>query len=154
VRFLCFFAALHFEWFYESAHFASYSLVARGPGKLLYDCGMQFGTEWLVEATGCDAAALRDVARLREVFARVVAELDLRVVGEAVWHKFPAPGGVTGLALLTESHLACHTYPEWRLATFNLYCCRVRPAWPWAERLREMLDAETVQVREMARVSQ
>src|SRR5215208_1204809 len=81
------------------------------------------GTEWLIEASGCDAEALRDVGRLRGVFARAVAELGLRVVGEPLWHKFPGEGGVTGLAMLTESHLACHTYPEFRVAAFNLYCC-------------------------------
>ena len=109
------------------------------------------GTEWLIEASGCDAEALRDVGRLREVFARAVSELDLRVVGEPLWHKFPGEGGATGLAMLTESHLACHTYPEFRAATFNLYCCRERPEWPWAERLREMLGAETVSVRSVRR---
>jgi S-adenosylmethionine decarboxylase len=109
------------------------------------------GTEWLIEASGCDAAALRDVVRLREVFARAVAELDLRIVGEQFWHKFPGEGGATGLAMLTESHLACHTYPEFRVATFNLYCCRERPAWPWDERLREMLGATAVSVRAVRR---
>jgi len=109
------------------------------------------GTEWLIEASGCDAEALRDVRRLRGVFERAVSELDLRVVGEPLWHKFPGEGGATGLAMLTESHLACHTYPEFRAATFNLYCCRERPEWPWAERLREMLGAETVGVRSVRR---
>ena len=109
------------------------------------------GTEWLIEASGCDAEALRDVARLREVFARAIRELDLRVVGEPLWHKFPGEGGVTGLALLTESHLACHTYPEFRVAAFNLYCCRERPEWPWAERLGEMLGATRVSVRSLSR---
>lgn len=109
---------------------------------------MQFvGTEWLVDARGCDPHALADVERVRAVFERVVAELSLHVVGEALWHKFPEPGGLTGLALLSESHLACHTFPEFGIATFNLYCCRARPAWPWAERLREMLGAEQVEVR-------
>ncbi len=112
---------------------------------------MQVGMEWLIEATGCDAAALGDAARLREVFARAVVELNLQVVGEEMWHKFPAPGGVTGLAMLTESHLACHTYPEYGLATFNLYCCHERPAWPWDERLREMLGAAEVSVRMVER---
>jgi len=32
--------------------------------------------------------------------------------------------GVTGLLLLTESHLACDTFPERGFASFNLYCCR------------------------------
>ena len=109
------------------------------------------GTEWLVEASGCDASRLRDAEALRAVFARAVSELGLRVVGEAHWHKFPGEGGVTGLALLTESHLACHTYPEFGVATFNLYCCRERATWPWDERLREMLGATGVRVRRLAR---
>lgn len=111
------------------------------------------GTEWLIEASGCDAEALRDVERLRSVFARAVAELGLRVVGEPLWHKFPGAGGATGLAMLTESHLACHTYPEFGVVTFNLYCCRERPEWPWAERLREMLGATEVCVRSVSRAA-
>jgi S-adenosylmethionine decarboxylase len=109
------------------------------------------GTEWLVEASGCDAAALRDAGRLRAVFERAVAELDLRVVGEPQWHTFPGAGGVTGLVMLTESHLACHTYPEFGVATFNLYCCRERRAWGWDERLREMIGAREVRVRSVTR---
>lgn len=113
---------------------------------------MQFvGTEWLVDARGCDARLLADVERVRAVFARIVAELNLHVVGQALWHEFPGPGGLTGLALLSESHLACHTFPEFGVATFNLYCCRARPSWPWAERLREMLGAEQVEVRAFER---
>jgi S-adenosylmethionine decarboxylase len=109
------------------------------------------GTEWLVEAAGCDAARLRDPARVRAVLERAVAELDLRVVGDASLHKFPGAGGVTGLVLLTESHLACHTYPEFEAATFNLYCCRARPRWAWEERLAEMLGAARVSVRAVER---
>jgi S-adenosylmethionine decarboxylase len=109
------------------------------------------GTEWLIEAAGCDPEALRDEGRLREVFARAVAELGLLVVGCPQWHKFPGEGGVTGLALLSESHLACHTYPEFGVATFNLYCCRERPRWPWAERLGEMIGAGSVTVRSVRR---
>lgn len=111
------------------------------------------GTEWLIEASGCDAEALRDVGRLRAVFARAVAELGLRVLGEPLWHKFPGEGGATGLAMLTESHLACHTYPEFGVATFNLYCCRERPEWPWGERLHEMIGATEVCVRSVNRAA-
>lgn len=113
---------------------------------------MIVGTEWLVDASGCRAETLREVEALRGLFDRIISELNLRVVGEQMWHRFPSPGGVTGLALLTESHLACHTYPEFQTATINLYCCRERPAWPWAERLTEMLGAEKVRVRVSHRV--
>ncbi|QYO62165.1 S-adenosylmethionine decarboxylase [Leptolyngbya sp. 7M] len=66
-------------------------------------------------------------------------------------HKFPGEGGVTGIAALTESHLACHTYPEHNIATFNLYCCRTRPEWDWEGKLSLMLDARSVMVTRIER---
>ena len=113
--------------------------------------GMNVGTEWLIDATGCDTAALTRLSTLREVCDTIVGGLALCVVGEPQWHVFPDPGGVTGLYLLTESHLACHTYPEHGLATFNLYCCRPRGDWDWRELLAERLQATQVTVRRFAR---
>jgi S-adenosylmethionine decarboxylase len=109
------------------------------------------GTEWIVDAHGCDPGLLRSPEALADVFTRIVRELSLRPAGEPVWHVFPGPGGVTGLLLLTESHLACHTFPERGFAAFNLYCCRPRDEWPWAARLEEALAARTVSVRKVAR---
>ena len=114
---------------------------------------MTLGTEWLIDASGCDPAALADINRLQNVFDRVVHDLDLHVLGEIAWHKFESPGGVSGLALLSESHLACHTYPEFRAATFNLYCCRDRTTWPWEQMLKEMLGASEVNVRTFERIA-
>jgi S-adenosylmethionine decarboxylase len=113
---------------------------------------MTLGTEWLIDASGCDPAALADLEKLRTVFDRVINDLGLNVVGEIAWTKFPGPGGVTGLALLSESHLACHTYPEFGAATFNLYCCRERANWPWEIMLKELLGATEVRVRMFERM--
>lgn len=112
---------------------------------------MTVGFEWIIDAADCEPDALREVGKLRAVFARVIADLQLKTVGEAAWHKFGGEGGVTGLVMLTESHLACHTYPEHRIATFNLYCCRARPEWNWAENLREMIGAKTVKITKTER---
>ena len=108
---------------------------------------MNVGTEWLVDAEGCSAELLRDVDAIRRICEQIINDLELRVVGCGVWHKFPHPGGVTGMFLLTESHLACHTYPELGVATFNLYCCRNRPRWDWEKKLSDALSASIVTVR-------
>ena len=112
---------------------------------------MIVGTEWLIEAFDCEAERLRDVETLRAVFAQIIADLGLKTVGSANWHKFDGEGGITGLAMLTESHLACHTYPEYKTATFNLYCCRSRPEWNWEKNLTDILEAKTVTVRKIER---
>lgn len=111
---------------------------------------MIVGTEWLIEATGCDPAALRDEDAVRCILSRVIADLGLKSIG-SVWHKFGGEGGVTGLIALTESHLACHTYPEHGTATFNLYCCRTRPEWDWVSDLKDSLGAAQVSVMKIER---
>jgi S-adenosylmethionine decarboxylase len=111
---------------------------------------LQAGTEWLVDAAGCDPRQLSDLRHLQQVCAELVEALRLRVIGEPHWHQFPAPdgsndpGGATGLYLLAESHLACHTFPEDGRAAFNLYCCRRRPVWNWKEFLGQRLGAAEV----------
>jgi S-adenosylmethionine decarboxylase len=110
------------------------------------------GTEWLIDANGCDPTALADLGRLREIFERVIRDLELNVIGEIAWHQFDHPHGISGLALLSESHLTCHTYPEFRAATFNLYCCRKRASWTWETTLKQMLGAEEVNVRVFERM--
>ena len=112
---------------------------------------MILGTEWVIDAAGCDPAALKDLPRMRILFERLIADLELNVLGEIKWHQFSTTHGISGLALLSESHLACHTFPEFRAATFNLYCCRNRAAWPWEQALTEMLGATSVTVRVLER---
>ncbi|MFT3743114.1 MAG: adenosylmethionine decarboxylase [Pyrinomonadaceae bacterium] len=111
---------------------------------------MIVGTEWLIEATGCEPDSLRDENKIRSIMSSVISDLGLRSIG-SVWHKFDGEGGVTGLIALTESHLACHTYPEYGTATFNLYCCRTRPEWNWEGELKAALGSAQVSVTKIER---
>ncbi len=106
---------------------------------------MKVGYEWIVDAFNCDSQILRNESILKELFSLIISDLKLNVI-EQSWHRFPGAGGITGLALLSESHLACHTYPEYKIATFNLYCCNQRPEWEWEFNLKRLLGAEKVRV--------
>jgi S-adenosylmethionine decarboxylase len=105
------------------------------------------GSEWMIDAHGCTADALRSLTTLGALFARIIEDLGLQPVASAVWHQFPGEGGITGVVLLSESHLACHTFPESGFAALNLYCCRPRHRWTWEQALGELLGARHVQVR-------
>lgn len=109
------------------------------------------GREWIIDARGCDPAALANLATLRALVARAVSELALRPLGEPLWHVFPPPGGITGLCMLAESHLTVHTFPEHGALCLNLFCCTPRPEWDFAARLRDAVGATEVSVRVVER---
>jgi S-adenosylmethionine decarboxylase len=54
----------------------------------------------------------------------LVSACGLTSVGE-LFHAFPPPGGVTGVVLLAESHLAVHTWPERGAVTLDAYVCNL-----------------------------
>ena len=109
------------------------------------------GREWIVEAFGCDAERLAQLPAIAQLFETIVQEVGLHPVGAPLWHQFPAPGGITGLWLLAESHLTVHTFPEHASACINLFCCTPRASWDWRSRLAALLGAEQVTVREFER---
>jgi S-adenosylmethionine decarboxylase len=113
--------------------------------------GVTGGTEWLVEAGGCDPSRLKSRDVLAVLFDAIVQDLGLKVVGTPAWHVFPNPGGITGVYLLAESHLAIHTFPEHGTVCLNLFCCRPRPAWDFESGLAHHLGATDVTVRMIER---
>lgn len=82
------------------------------------------GQHLIADLHGC-AAALDDVVRVeRALRAATVAGgatlLDLRL------HHFGPGQGVTGMALLAESHISIHTWPEHDYAAIDLFLCGAR----------------------------
>jgi S-adenosylmethionine decarboxylase len=109
------------------------------------------GCEWVIEALGCNAERLSDLPQLRTLFDDLIAELSLHPVAETQWHQFPGHGGITGLCLLAESHMACHTFPEFGSLCLNIFCCRPRPEYDFDKFLTEALGASLVRVRKLVR---
>jgi S-adenosylmethionine decarboxylase len=92
------------------------------------------GLHLTADLRGCaaDAPLMTQPSALRAVCLAAVARAGLTPVGE-LFHRFePAPdvdrsalGGVTGVVLLAESHLAVHTWPEIEAATLDVYVCNL-----------------------------
>jgi len=86
------------------------------------------GLHLTADLRGCpsELPPLTDPAALRRLCLQAVRDAALQAVGE-LFHTFPGSdepkGGVTGVVLLAESHLAVHTWPELRAVTLDVYVC-------------------------------
>jgi S-adenosylmethionine decarboxylase len=82
------------------------------------------GLHLTADLRGCslELPPLTDPAALRDLCLHAVRDAALQPVGE-LFHTFPAAGGVTGVVLLAESHLAVHTWPELQAVTLDVYVC-------------------------------
>ncbi len=109
------------------------------------------GVEWLIEAHGCDARRLACRWTLEALFESISRALDLHPLHKTRWHQFSGTGGITGVSLLSESHLTCHTFPEYGSICVNVFCCRERPDADFTALLSAELGAARVEVRRVER---
>jgi S-adenosylmethionine decarboxylase len=107
------------------------------------------GKHWLVEFYG--ARYLGDSARIRRALRTAVAASGVRLIRLQL-HHFGRGRGVTGVALLAESHISIHTWPERRYAALDIFMCGDRSSPLQAlSKLRESLKPLRVKVRRFRR---
>lgn len=110
------------------------------------------GIEWVIDAAGCSSRSLSDLQSARILFEEIIRELNLHPVGETQWHQFPETGGITGLCLLTESHVAFHTFPDHGSMCLNIFCCAPRAEWNFEGVFQRLFEAKSVTVRQLSRI--
>lgn len=109
------------------------------------------GTHHLADFYGVEASALRDDSRLMALLRSALDEAGFHVL-QSFCYRFPGGGqGVTGMFLLSESHLAFHTYPEFGYLALDLFSCgNARPE-RVIERAIEVLVPSAVELSEEPR---
>ena len=65
-------------------------------------------------------------------------------------HKF-SPQGVSGVAVLAESHISVHTWPEIGYGAFDVFMCGDAEPWKAVDVLKDAFDTDHVEVRELLR---
>ena len=66
-------------------------------------------------------------------------------------HTFADGGGITGVALLAESHISVHTWPETNYAAFDAFMCGNAKPEKAVAFLEEVFKPERVEVKEILR---
>lgn len=108
----------------SSAQIPSYFAEKRGQRSQLAN---SLGRHVLAEINGCSFDILNDREKVEAIMVNAALEAGAEV-REVVFHKF-SPQGVSGVVVISESHLAIHTWPELGYAAVDVFTCgdRVNP---------------------------
>ena len=79
------------------------------------------GKHIILEMWGCCKDTIDNVEVVKEILVKAAESVKATLV-DVVCHRF-SPYGVTGVAILAESHIAVHTWPEHGYAAADIFIC-------------------------------
>ena len=99
---------------------------------------------------GCNVELMEDIDYMRLMLYNAAKECNSTLLNLSV-HKFE-PQGFTGIAMLAESHISIHTWPEKSMAVCDAFTCgdHTTPE-RGVEYMKEMLQASNIISREFVR---
>ena len=99
---------------------------------------------------GCNVELMEDIDYMRLMLYNAAKECNSTLLNLLV-HKFE-PQGFTGIAMLAESHISIHTWPEKGMAVCDAFTCgdHTTPE-KGVEYMKEMLQASNIISREFVR---
>ena len=108
------------------------------------------GRHIILEMWRCSGLSLNSLDTAEQALRDMVAALDVNLLDLKVYPFSPV--GVTGIAIVSESHLVIHTWPEHGYAAVDIFTCGA-PRDPRAaiDVLRQHFQPEHVQVMEINR---
>jgi len=108
------------------------------------------GRHLIAEFYDCDPQAIDDVEYVEEKMKNAAIIAGATIVGSS-FHRF-LPYGVSGVVVISESHLTIHTWPEYGYAAIDLFTCgEDTDPWKAFEYLKQVFKAKRTQVFENRR---
>ncbi|MFT4415131.1 adenosylmethionine decarboxylase [Fredinandcohnia humi] len=107
------------------------------------------GRHVISELWGCDFEKLNDMEGIEQTFVQAALKSGAEI-REVAFHKF-APQGVSGVVIISESHLTIHSFPEHGYASIDVYTCGDLDPNIAADYIAEALGAQTRENIELPR---
>ncbi len=107
------------------------------------------GRHIIAELWECDFDKLNDMQFIEQTFVDAALKSGAEV-REVAFHKF-APQGVSGVVIISESHLTIHSFPEHGYASIDVYTCGDLDPSIAANYIADALNAGTRETLEMPR---
>jgi len=107
------------------------------------------GRHVISELWGCNFDKLNSMESIEKIFVEAALKSGAEI-REVAFHKF-APQGVSGVVIISESHLTIHSFPEHGYASIDVYTCGNLDPNIAADYIADALGAKTRETIEIPR---
>lgn len=103
------------------------------------------GQHALLDLFGIDTTSASQPERVREIMLQAAQLAGANVLQEH-FHHFGENSGITGVLLLSESHMSIHTWPEREFAAVDIFMCGEHNIYKATEYLQNAFRAEYIEL--------
>ncbi|MCD6539176.1 MAG: adenosylmethionine decarboxylase [Candidatus Omnitrophica bacterium] len=96
---------------------------------------------------GCHLTSLSKIKKILAKAAKVCQATLLKID----LHKFSPNGGVSGIAIIQESHISIHTWPEYKYAALDIFVCGTINPYKAIDVIKKEFKPKKLQVVEVKR---
>jgi S-adenosylmethionine decarboxylase proenzyme len=107
------------------------------------------GLELIIDVSQCYSANIHDVKQLQVIMHHIAKIMDTTIVGE-IHHEF-TPYGITILAIVADSHIAIHTWPEYHHIAIDIFSCKMNIPDTLLSYIEEVLESKEITYHKMER---
>ena len=97
-----------------------------------------------------NGSRLNDIEYMKKVFLECIKECGATLLGMD-FHHFEENSGLSGVAVLSESHISVHTWPEYNYGAFDIFMCGKADPLKAIPILKKAFNTEKIIIQEIMR---
>ncbi|GLH62557.1 adenosylmethionine decarboxylase [Parageobacillus sp. G301] len=107
------------------------------------------GKHVIIDAFECDSSLLNNVAHLEQLLTTAAQNAGMEIL-YSYFYQFN-PQGITGMFILSTSHISIHTWPEEGYASLDFYTCGEQDPMDQVESLLKGLSSKRAMIYSISR---
>ena len=107
-----------------------------------------FGNHFITDVYGCDREKINSQKTIENFLKELVDKIDMKIIQGPSVIKYDAEkdseSGITGFAILAESHISIHTYPKKNFFSLDIFSCKEFDTRDIIDYIKEVFKAEKI----------
>lgn len=103
------------------------------------------GKHFIIDLYNCRAEILNDMTMVKKIIHSIAENVGATVIQDG--YKQFSPIGISGFAIISESHISMHTWPEYEYAAIDVFSCNVNMSEKICDHIKKIIEADKYDIQ-------